>query len=289
VYDALGDIAALPGVDAGGGNLASTFYANSRVDNQSQEGETTGYLLDPEGRIHQTVSSGTYNATVLSHYSGPGEAVSWTVTEANGEWVRNIYGINGNLVALETNGKPEVLQIANLHGDVVATASAGTTAKTLASTADTTEYGVPRTANPPKNSWLGTLGLRTEQPSGTILMGARAYQPQIGRFLQADPTPGGSANAYAYLFGDPLHGSDPTGEELAAPEAAAGAGGASSLGNWFGPGALSPPLPSNQLEEVPSASHSAFSQRVPTLKVSVTAGRLVDMTIVRQISTTWGF
>ena len=259
VYDALGDIAALPGADAGGGNLASTFYANSRIDNLSQEGETTGYLLDPEGRTYQTVSSGTYNATVLSHYSGPGEAVSWTVSEANGEWVRSIYGINGALAALETNGKPEVLQIADLHGDIVATASASATAKTLASTADTTEFGVPRSGSPPTSSWLGALGLRTEQPSGTVLMGARTYQPQIGRFLQADPTAGGSVNAYAYLFDDPLQGSDPTGEEAEQPEAAALAGEATPLGSASAPGAVNPPLLSMQLEEAPSASPAASS------------------------------
>jgi RHS repeat-associated protein len=264
VYDALGDVAALPGADAGGGNLTNTFYANSRTDNQSQEGETTAYLLDPEGRTYQTVSSGTFNATVLSHYSGPGEAVSWTVLEANGEWVRSIYGFNG-LMALETNAKPEVIQIANLHGDIVATASASATATSLASTADTSEFGVPRTGDPPKTSWLGALGLRTEQPSGTVAMGARTYQPQVGRFMQADPTPGGSASTYAYLFDDPLQGNDPTGEETTPTEAAAGPSEATSLENWSGPGAVISPSPSRQLEEVPSASPAPFTQPAPTL------------------------
>jgi uncharacterized protein RhaS with RHS repeats len=42
-------------------------------------------------------------------------------------------------------------------------------------------------------------------------MGARSYVPQLGRFLQPDPIPGGSANAYAYTFGDPVNTSDPSG------------------------------------------------------------------------------
>ena len=42
-------------------------------------------------------------------------------------------------------------------------------------------------------------------------MGARSYIPQLGRFLQPDPAPGGSASAYAYTFGDPVNSSDPTG------------------------------------------------------------------------------
>ena len=42
-------------------------------------------------------------------------------------------------------------------------------------------------------------------------MGARSYVPQLGRFLQPDPVPGGSANAYSYTFGDPVNSTDPTG------------------------------------------------------------------------------
>jgi hypothetical protein len=36
--------------------------------------------------------------------------------------------------------------------------------------------------------------------------------PQIGRFLQTDPVSGGSANAYAYGFGDPVDETDLSGE-----------------------------------------------------------------------------
>ena len=43
-------------------------------------------------------------------------------------------------------------------------------------------------------------------------MGARTYAPQLGRFLQTDPIPGGSANAYAYTYGDPVNSNDLTGE-----------------------------------------------------------------------------
>jgi hypothetical protein len=47
-------------------------------------------------------------------------------------------------------------------------------------------------------------------------MGVRSYVPQLGRFLQPDPRPGGSASAYAYTFGDPpVDTSDPSGEYTA--------------------------------------------------------------------------
>ncbi len=64
----------------------------------------------------------------------------------------------------------------------------------------------------PKYSWLGGEQQPTELPSGVIEMGARSYVRQLGRFLQTDPVPGGSANAYAYTFGDPVNSSDPRGE-----------------------------------------------------------------------------
>ncbi len=53
----------------------------------------------------------------------------------------------------------------------------------------------------------------TELPSGVIAMGARSHVPQLGRYLQPDPVPGGSADAYAYVFGDPVNSSDPSGAD----------------------------------------------------------------------------
>jgi RHS repeat-associated protein len=115
-------------------------------------------------------------------------------------------------VATQTNSETPVLQLANLHNDIVATASTNETVTKLESTYNTTEFGVPTTNLPPKYSWLGAIQLPTELPSGVVAMGARSYVPEIGRFLQPDPRPGGSANAYSYTFGDPLDQADPTGE-----------------------------------------------------------------------------
>lgn len=118
---------------------------------------------------------------------------------------------------MQNNGETPVLQLTNLHGDIIATAYLSETATALASTADTSEFGVPTTSLPPKYSWLGGLELPAELPSGIISMGARSYVPQLGRFLQPDPRPGGSANAYSYTFGDPVNSSDPSGESSLGP------------------------------------------------------------------------
>ena len=120
-------------------------------------------------------------------------------------WQRNITGINGSLAATQAEGANPVLQLTNLHGDIIATAAVAETATALLSKTDTSEFGVPTTSSPEKYAWLGAMGLPTELPSGVIAMGARSYVPQLGRFLQPDPIPGGSANAYSYTFGDPVN------------------------------------------------------------------------------------
>jgi RHS repeat-associated protein len=123
------------------------------------------------------------------------------------------------MAAVQNNLETPVLQLTNLHGDIIATAYKSETATALASKADTSEFGVPTTSLPPKYSWLGALELPTELPSGVIAMGARSYVPQLGRFLQPDPIPGGSANAYTYTYGNPVNSTDPTGEYTATAEA----------------------------------------------------------------------
>jgi RHS repeat-associated protein len=209
-YDALGDITKLPAGDAGGYELTSAFYADETLATQTQNGQTLGYYLDPSGRDRQIISTGKTNSTVTYHYAGGGRAPSWT-EETSGKWTRNIYAFEG-LVATQNSGESPVLQIQDVKGDVVGTASLSETATGLLSKGDATEYGVPRTGSPPKYSWQGALALRTELPSGVIAMGARSYVPSIGRFLQPDPIEGGSANEYAYTYGDPINTADPSGE-----------------------------------------------------------------------------
>ena len=195
-YDAFGNITKLPSSDAGGAEVTSTYYADNTLASQSQGGKTISYGLDPAGRTRETVTTGSPSATVILHYAGGGDSPSWTAEPSSGKWTRNITAFGG-LVAVQSKGEAAVLQITNLHGDVIATAADNETETKLLSTNDTTEFGVPRTSSPPKYNWLGSDLRATEFPSGIIAMGARSYAPQIGRFIQSDPVEGGSPNAYA--------------------------------------------------------------------------------------------
>jgi RHS repeat-associated protein len=215
-YNTFGDITTLPAADAEPSAehaLTSTYYTDSQVASQKQNEQTVDYNLDPAGRTLETISTGKpNNSTIISHYAGPGNTPAWTINSVSSEWRRNITGINGSLVGIQNNGETPELQLSNLHGDIIAKAYLSETATELAGKADTSEFGVPTVAAPAKYAWLGASELPTELPSGVVTMGVRSYVPQIGRFLQPDPVPGGSADAYAYTFGDPVNSSDPTGE-----------------------------------------------------------------------------
>jgi RHS repeat-associated protein len=210
-YNAFGNTTKLPAADAGGTELTSSFYVDDQLASQTQNGQTVGENLDPTGRIRETVSTGKITATEIQHYLAPGNTPSWS-WEPSGNTTRNITGIDGSLAAIQHNAEAPLLQLVNLHGDIVGTAYDSSTATALASTiTEASEYGVPATEAPPKYYWLGAHEIPTQLPSGVIAMGARSYVPQLGRFLQTDPVSGGSANPYAYTNADPLNETDLSG------------------------------------------------------------------------------
>jgi hypothetical protein len=81
------------------------------------------------------------------------------------------------------------LQLANMHGDVVATAALSPTETKLLGTERFDEFGNPKqsgllTGGNAEYGWLGVKGRRTQLPSGVIQMGRRSYVPSLGRFIQ---------------------------------------------------------------------------------------------------------
>ena len=177
--------------------------------------------------VREVLSTGKIVATEEQNYGGPGIEPSWT-GELSGNWKRNILGIDGALRKEGDSagtGEEPILQLSNLHGDVIATAHDSEASTSLESMIRQKPMSgsVPAEV-PPKYSWLGSHELPTQLPSGATVMGTRAYIPQLGRFLQTDPSPGGSANAYAYTYGDPLNETDLSGNETSGGLSAVGSG-----------------------------------------------------------------
>ena len=59
--------------------------------------------------------------------------------------------------------------------------------------------------------YTGRWDKQTDSVSSLILMGARPYDPTLGRFYAVDPIDGGSLNNYDYAGQDPVNGYDLSG------------------------------------------------------------------------------
>lgn len=172
-----------------------TWFSDTTV--ASIYGETLQHY-DPSGRTRkaETTIKGKLETTTISHYAGPGEALTWT-SEGASKWTRNIPGIDGTLSAIQTSSGTTTLQLHDLQGDIVGTASLSESETKLLTTYNSTEFGVPTTSTPPKYSWLGAGGITSElTSSGVSTQGGSSYVPEIGRPLQTGPiaTPGDFAN-----------------------------------------------------------------------------------------------
>ena len=208
-YDVFGRTTILPGIDAVPATATTlSYYADGSTYRQDQGANAQTFNRDPLGRVSTTnigTNGGATQNTITSHYAGTSDSPTWTQDQLAGTWTRNVTGPGGALAILETGtgsatAKAE-LQLANPHGDVVATidVTAHVGAAAMSSVADYDEYGIVVTATAPSPyGWVGTAVRSSANQGGLIQMGARMYTPAPGRFLTTDPVPGGTPNPYTY-------------------------------------------------------------------------------------------
>ncbi|MEU1274984.1 ricin-type beta-trefoil lectin domain protein [Streptomyces sp. NPDC005799] len=177
---------------------------------------TSKYLYDADGNLlEQTEAVGGTDKTRVLYLFGGAEQLTLDVAAKTCTGLRYYAGPDGTRVTRSSSGSV-TYQVATSQG----TATTAVDASTLAATRRYYDpYGNPRGTEP--SSWVsadenhGFLGKPADSVTGLDLLGARNYDPALGRFLTPDPVfEVGSPNqmgGYTYAGDNPASRSDPSG------------------------------------------------------------------------------
>ena len=179
------------------------------------------YTYDMAGvRSSKTVGSTTYDFTTLSglvtRQTGGGKTIDFVYDENNQPLAMKY---NNTLYYYVLNAQGDVVRIVNSSRSVVASYTYDPWGKIISSS------GTLADINP-----LRYRGYYYDSETGFYYLQSRYYDPEIGRFINADSYASTDAtgllstNMFAYCENDPVNKSDPTGE--VAPILVAMAGGA---------------------------------------------------------------
>ncbi|MFZ4668393.1 MAG: RHS repeat domain-containing protein [Microthrixaceae bacterium] len=193
-YDPLGNLTTVSHTD--GSSVRWGYVGSQRVSRTTTDasGSTQTLAFDASGFVRS--DDGALIARVLE---APGGVQIVQRRDASTTW--NFSTIGGNhWFSTDANGSNDgSMSLFDPYGNVISQPPAN-------------RDGVPQATDTPLVNPLFQSG--DTQTLGDIAvqhLGARMYLPAVGRFLQPDPVPGGSSNAYGYTDGDPVNAFDTTG------------------------------------------------------------------------------
>ena len=205
-------MAAASGYDANG-NLVSdgtrtfTYDPENRLTGVTGGSAAVSLSYDPFGRLYQYTAGG---ASTYFSYLGSQMRLEATYNGSSYTAVRD-YAYDGAQPFLwheggSGGGDFRFLQQDRL-GSVIATSTMAGTVTPYAYG----PYGEPQSWSGSRFRYTGQIALPEAQ---LYHYNARAYDPMLGRFLQTDPIRyGDGGNIYAYVHGDPVNGTDPSGTD----------------------------------------------------------------------------
>ncbi|WP_406362754.1 RHS repeat-associated core domain-containing protein [Streptomyces sp. NBC_01579] len=219
-----------------------TYDANGQMTRRVEPGTTTDYTWTKQGQlatVKATKSSGsdltryTYDADGdLLVRTTPQETVAYLggtelrTTDGITVTATRYYALGGTTAAMRTSNTGSG-KVTYLMADTQASTQLAVDAGTGATTRRRyTPFGDQRSGNLPTGTDHGFLGKTEDSSTGLSLLGARAYDPKLGRFLSPDPLNFPYSpqllSAYSYSGNDPVNYSDPTGLK---PDGAVGGNG----------------------------------------------------------------
>ncbi len=191
-----------------------TWDSADRLRTIATAGTTITYTRDALDRLTRR----TQNSTITGYtYNGYGDSPAGVLSASN-TLIQQFHTLPGGvLVTINQTGLTKTWSYPDLNGNyTVTTDNTGTPTTTRIQYGPWGERLASSTGildNTTGNLDHGAFGqhgkLEEDTTQRTIItMGARPYSPRDGRFLTVDPIAGGCANAYVYVFGDPVNGSD---------------------------------------------------------------------------------
>ena len=199
----------------GRGNLSSstpttggaTTYAYTKLNELVSVPGTASIIYDPLSRVSEydtTASTRFYysGGTPVAEVANPSGAVTQRYVPGPGtDEVVAWYSGTGNTTApqfLQTDERGSVIAVTNSAGALVGANSYD-------------EYGIPASTNVGR---IGYTGQTWFPEVGLYNFKARWYSPSLGRFMQTDPIGyGDGLNWHNYAHGDPINGTDPSGNQ----------------------------------------------------------------------------
>ncbi|MFD0067395.1 RHS repeat-associated core domain-containing protein [Streptomyces sp. NPDC056690] len=174
---------------------------------KSTGSELTRYTYDADGNLLIRTSP----AATVAYLGG----TELTTTDGKAVTATRYYICGTSTVAMRTTNSGSG-KVTYLTADTQASTQLAIDAATGATTRRRyTPFGDERSGTLPAGTDHGFLGQTEDESTGLSLLGARAYDPALGRFLSPDalltPYDPESLSAYSYSGNDPVNYSDPSG------------------------------------------------------------------------------